>query len=177
MLRRLASSVVLIWLLGFIAFAVSLPGPLAPAREDGVVVLTGGEGRIERGLAVLAAHGAPRLLVSGVDPEVNARQFAAHYQIPSGLLACCITLESRSVDTRSNALAVASWARARGAHSLRLVTSDWHMRRAAYELARVLPAGTTLRLDAVPTRPSLRILLVEYSKWLARRIEGAWLSR
>ena len=84
-------------------------------------------------------------------------------------MSCCITLGYESVDTRSNATEAARWIAANQLASVRLVTSDWHMRRAAYELRRTLPGAVTLIEDAVPTRPSLNMLFVEYSKLLARR--------
>ena len=62
------------------------------------------------------------------------------------------------------------------ARSLRVVTSDWHMRRAVMELRRVLPPGISIAEDAVPTRPTLRILFTEYHKliarWLALKLRG-----
>ena len=60
--------------------------------------------------------------------------------------------------------------------SIRLVTADWHMRRAARELEVTLPAGTTVLRDAVRTEPSLWTLLLEYHKllatWVARALPG-----
>ena len=170
MVRRLASLVLLGWVLGFILFAVTLPRPAPAAHSDAVVVLTGGEGRIDRGLEVLRRGWAKRMLVAGVDPEVKPAEFAAHYKVGAALMACCITLGYESVDTRSNAVEVAGWAGQRGIGSVRLVTSDWHMRRAGFELRRRLPAGVTLIEDAVPTRPSFNMLLTEYSKLLVRQL-------
>lgn len=182
MLRRLLSLIVLCWVLGFIVFAVSLPKPAdGPAGLSGpgsaipgsaVIVLTGGEGRIARGLVVLRHGWAGRMLVSGVDPEVRPSEFAARYRVDSQLLKCCITLGTESVDTRSNALESQRWVKDREISSVRLVTSDWHMRRAYWELRRVLPAEVTITEDAVPTRPSLNTLVVEYCKLLAQRIAG-----
>lgn len=174
MLRRLVSLVALVLVLGFIVFAVTLPRPADGERSDGVVVLTGGGNRIDRGLEVLRKGWAPRLLVSGVDPEVRAREFAALYRVEPALMECCITLGYESVDTRSNADEAVRWARANHARTLRLVTSDWHLRRAAQELRLVLPPGTTLVLDPVPTRPSLNILIAEYLKLLARQVQILW---
>lgn len=173
MLRRVISVVLLAWILGFVAFAVTLPRPAGPARTDAVVVLTGGEGRIDRGLAALRAGWATRMLVAGVDPEVRASEFAAHYRVSPALMACCITLGYESVDTRSNAAETAQWVARAHVGSVRLVTSDWHMRRAAFELARRLPPGIPLVRDAVPTHPSFNMLLTEYSKLLVRQLVPA----
>jgi len=174
MLRRLVSLILLALVLGFIAFAVTLPRPADAQPSDGVVVLTGGEGRIDRGLEVVRRGWAPRLLVSGVDPEVPARAFAGHYAVAPHLMACCVMLGYESVDTRSNARETAQWVAAHRIRSLRVVTSDWHLRRALRELRLALPAGIVLIPDAVPTRPSFNILVTEYGKLLARQVQILW---
>jgi uncharacterized SAM-binding protein YcdF (DUF218 family) len=88
-------------------------------------------------------------------------------------MACCLTLDQASVDTRSNAREAAQWISAHKLRSVRLVTSDWHMRRAAWELERAAPKGTRVERDAVRSHPSLRTLFLEYHKLLARRIGSA----
>ena len=67
----------------------------------------------------------------------------------------------------------AEWLRHERVKSVRLVTSDWHMRRARMELDRLAPPGVLIIGDAVPTRPSFSALLREYNKLLARSIIGA----
>ena len=171
MLRRLLSLILLAWVLGFIVFSVTLPGAAGDQHTQGAVVLTGGEGRVDRGLGVLRQGWAGHLLISGVDPEVTAAQFASHYRVAPGIMACCITLGYQSVDTRSNALELAEWVAAGHYRSVRVITSDWHMRRARWEVGRVMPGDVTLVYDAVPTRPRLAVLFEEYCKLLARR---AW---
>ncbi len=174
MLSRLLALILLAWALGFVAFAVSLPGPAGAVHTDGVVVLTGGEGRIGHALEVLRAHQAGRLLVSGVDQEVRAAEFKVQYGVAPDLFACCVTLGYEAVDTRSNAQEAARWAAGQHLASLRLVTSDWHMRRAAFELRHALPAAISVVEDAVPTQPSFNTLLTEYSKLLVRHAARLW---
>ena len=174
MFRRIAAFLLLIWSLGFLWFAVSLPRPAGRERTDAVIVLTGGPGRIPRALGVLKAGLAPRLLVSGVDREVLSREFESEYKVPSRLMRCCVTLGYRAFDTRSNAVEAANWLRSNRARTVRLVTVDWHMRRAAYELGRELPQGTTMLQDAVRSHPSLQILFLEYHKLIARYLVDTW---
>ncbi|MDE2303138.1 MAG: YdcF family protein [Sphingomonadales bacterium] len=174
MLRRALSLILLVWVLGFIVFAVTLPAPFdgatAPDKAaSGVVVLTGAEGRIARGLYVLRRGWAGRMLVAGVDPEVDRASFMQHYHVPPALMACCIVLGTESVDTRSNALEARRWIVALRIASVRLVTSDWHIRRAAWELRQVLPPAIVVTEDAVRTRPSFNILFIEYCKLSAQR--------
>jgi len=175
MFRRIAAFLLLIWLLGFLWFAVSLPQPAADdARTDAVIVLTGGPGRIPRGLDVLKRRLAPRMLVSGVDREVLPREFMHEYGVPGTLMRCCITLGYRAFDTRSNAVEAANWLHTNKARTVRVVTTDWHMRRAAFELGRELPNDVTMLRDAVPSHPSLQILFLEYHKLIARYLVDTW---
>lgn len=174
MFRRFVSFLLLAWLFGFVWFAVALPGPLGPRHTDAVIVLTGSSGRIEHALEVLHKGEAPVVLVSGVDREVKPREFAVQYRVSPRLMACCVTLGYRAYDTRSNAIEAGEWVRARGARSVRLVTADWHMRRAFSELAREMPAGVALLPDAVPSRPSLGALFLEYHKLMARQAIALW---
>jgi uncharacterized SAM-binding protein YcdF (DUF218 family) len=177
MFRRLTAFVVLLWALGFLWFAVALPGPLpASVKTDAIIVLTGSQGRIEHAVSVLAAGKAPDLLVSGVDREVRPREFAVQFKVPARLMRCCVTLGYRAYDTRSNAVEAAQWVAEHNAKSVRLVTADWHMRRAALEIAREFPDGVRLELDGVPSHPSFGTLFLEYHKLLARAGLNLWES-
>ena len=173
-LRRFIGFVVLAWLLGFAWFASALPQPADEERTDAVIVLTGAEGRIPRGLEVLEKGWARRMLVSGVAREVKPREFELEHDVPRRLMRCCVTLGFESVDTRSNAREAADWIARNKVRSVRLVTTDWHMRRATFELARVLPADVAVVEDAVASHPSLRTLFLEYHKLLARIAAQAW---
>lgn len=174
MIRRAASIALLLWSFGFIWFAVALPRPLDGARSDAIVVPTGGSGRIQRALVLLGQGAAPQVFVSGVDPEVKPHEFAVEYRVDSARMVCCVALGFDSVDTRSNAMEIAAWIAAHHARSLRLVTNDWHMRRAAYELRARLPAGVAVIEDAVPSQPSFRTLFLEYHKLIAARVARLW---
>lgn len=174
MLRRLASLGVLIWLFGFLWFAIFLPRPMGGAKSDAVAVLTGGEGRIARGLAALDKGWSRKLLVAGVDRDVKRREFAVEYGVSAATMKCCVTLDHDSYDTSTNALEVSRWLARHKFGSVRLITSDWHMRRAAYELDQAKPEGVAVIRDPVASRPSLQILFLEYHKLLARRVSWLW---
>ncbi len=174
MVRRLLSLLLLIWAFGFLWFAVTLPRPAPDGRTDAVFVLTGGKGRVERGLALLERGQAPRLLISGVGRTVRASEFQAVYHVPAPLMRCCVTLGFAAFDTRSNAREAARWIAVNHVRTLRLVTSDWHMRRARFELDRILPPGIVVIDDAIRSEPSLRALFLEYNKVLARLAQALW---
>ena len=172
MIRRGVSLVFLVWVIGFLWFVVTLPGEASDVTTDAVIVPTGGAGRIARGLEVLDQGLAAKMLVSGVDPEVRPGEFAAEFGVEPEQMECCVTLGFAAVDTRSNAAETAKWVAQNEITSLRLVTTDWHMRRAASELDRMLPPHVTVIRDAVPSQPDFGTLFLEYHKLIASRVAG-----
>lgn len=170
MIARILSGFFLLWLIGFLWFAVALPRPADDRVTDAIVVVTGGPGRVDRGLALLERKRAKRMLVSGADRRVKPIELADAYHAPRALVQCCVDLGYEAADTRSNAEETVAWLKARHYRSVRLVTSDWHMRRARFELARLLPASITLLPDAVAGTPDLTALFKEYNKYLLRRV-------
>ena len=174
MISRILAIIFLVWAFGFIWFAAALPQPISDVETDAVVVPTGGPGRIARGLEVLENKEAEQMLVTGVDPEVTPEEFASEFNVPSRLMRCCVTLGQAAVDTRSNASETAQWAREQEVERIRLVTTDWHMRRAYSELASELPDDIVVVRDAVPSQPSLSALFLEYNKLLASAVARAW---
>ncbi len=170
MIRRIFLLIVLLWMLGLAWFALALPGPVDGVRTDGVVVLTGGKGRLARGIVVLEKGWSKKLLVSGVDRIVRPGEFVAINKVSPKMLKCCIELGQRATDTVSNAQESANWIKRNQMRSIRLITSDWHIRRARLELEEVLPEGTSILTDGVRTAPTLRTILLEYHKFLLRRL-------
>lgn len=177
MIARLLSIPVLLYLLGYALFAVMLPDAAdAERRSDAIVVLTGGPGRLARGVALMEEERAVRMFVSGVDPSVRRNELALAARADARLFACCVELGREAVDTRSNAEETAAWVRQRGYRSVRLITTDWHMPRARFELGRMLDDDVTLFADAIPSQPRFATLFTEYNKYLLRRaaVLGGW---
>lgn len=176
MIRRLLALAVIAWALGFAVFMLALPGPVEGTTTDAIVVPTGGPGRIDRGVDLLRRRQAKRLLVTGVAPGVRKEDLAREYRIAPTSLACCVDLDHEAVDTRSNAGETASWLRARGYRTVRLVTSDWHLRRAAMELRAAAGPRVTVLGDGVAGSPRLTTVVSEYDKLLLRRV-ALWMGR
>lgn len=170
MIVRFFSLLLLLYVLGFIVFAVTLGSPSGDERTEAAVALTGGGGRIEHGMEVLAAGEVKRLLVSGADPSVTKPDLIERLGGREELVECCVDLDSVSVDTRSNAEETGRWLDEHGFKSFRLITSDWHMRRARYEFRRVLRDRFEIVPDAVKSEPSFMTLFSEYNKYLLRRV-------
>ena len=170
MILRFASLIVILYALGFLLFAVTLGRAAPVGKTDAAVVITGGSGRIEHGVEILSQRKARRLLVAGADPLVTKPDLVRRLGGREKLLRCCVDLGSESVDTRSNAEEAERWLAKHNYRSLRLITSDWHMRRARYEFGRVLGNRYTIVPDAVRTEPRFITLFGEYNKYVLRRV-------
>ena len=172
MIIRAGSLVLLLYALGFILFTVTLgkPAPKDAPPTDAAVVITGGSGRIEHGIKVLQAGRAKRLLVAGADPVVTKRDLIRRLGGNSRLVNCCVDLGSESVDTRSNAEEASRWLAKRGYRSFRLITSNWHMRRARYDFREELGDKYEVVPDAVRAEPHFKTLFGEYNKYVLRRL-------
>ncbi|HTH29226.1 MAG TPA: YdcF family protein [Sphingobium sp.] len=172
MIVRLAAILLIVWAGCFALFATTLPQPADARKTDGIVVLTGSAGRIEHGLALLKRERAARLFISGVDHDTGPASISRTYDVAPSTMRCCVDLGHEAIDTRSNAIETSAWIKRRHYRSIRLITADWHMRRASYELRRQLPSEIVILPDAVQTQPSLRILLREFHKYAVRRAAG-----
>ena len=170
MIVRFLSFLLLFYVVGFALFAISLGRPADGARSDAAVVLTGGAGRIEHAVDVIRDGKARRLLVSGTDPAVTKADLIERVPANARVMRCCVDLDSTSVDTRSNAEEAGRWLKQHRYRSFRLITSDWHMRRARYEFGRVLGNEYEIVPDAVRTQPRFMVLFGEYNKYLLRRV-------
>jgi uncharacterized SAM-binding protein YcdF (DUF218 family) len=177
-LARLLALGLLLWVGGFVLFVLGLPGPATPdTKTDGVAVLTGGPGRVQRGVAVLKAGLAQRLLVSGVHPSVKPAELADAARIPPRLNSCCVDLGFQADSTRTNAEEVSAWVAKHGFRTIRLVTAGYHMPRARAELEARLPADVVVVPDSVNAGLPLGAMLIEYAKfqasWVLLRVRPA----
>ena len=124
-------------------FVLTLPKQTQkPPVVDGIVVATGGQARLEEGLQLLANKTAPLLLLTGVGEGIT-KQMIAQSLVLTGdqdkILSCCVTLEFQALDTPGNAIAAKNWSQTNDIQTLLLVTSDYHMPRAALEFTTAMP--------------------------------------
>lgn len=177
MILRFGSLLLILYALGFLLFGVTLGAPAKAdaAKTDAIVVITGGGGRIEHAVAMLGQGKGKRLLIAGADPTVTKDDLVRRLGGRQRLVRCCVDLGSESVDTRSNAEEARRWLEKRKFRSARLITSDWHMRRAAYEFRRELDGAVTIVPDAVRSEPKFMTLFAEYNKYILRRL-AVWLD-
>ena len=164
--------------IGFIVFVGSIERGTgtAPARADGIVVLTGGSARISEAVRLLAAGKAKRLLISGVHTNTTRDELSRQAPAAAHLFKCCIDLDRRAQNTSDNATETRSWVGRQGFASLIVVTSSYHMPRTLVELERVMPGVTLLPYAVVPDSfkidawwaypGTLRLLFLEYFKYI-----------
>jgi uncharacterized SAM-binding protein YcdF (DUF218 family) len=129
-----------LWLGGLVYFAGQIPDSVADpdSQTDAIVVLTGGSQRIETGLQLLAAGKAKMLFISGVNIGVDVPKLLRNAGADE-TLAGKIVLGHEAASTRGNALETAGWMREQNFHSLRLVTSAYHMPRSLLEFSAAMP--------------------------------------
>ena len=156
----------ILWSFGFANFIRAVGGQEnRDVSAGGIVVLTGGQGRIAAGLDALKAGRGQRLLISGVNQSLDDDTILAAISEDQALLDCCIDLGPVATDTVSNAEETAAWARRNGFSSIIVVTSDYHMPRALVAFSPYLEDFEVEPLT-VATRASPLLLMWEYNKYL-----------
>ena len=174
-LLRIFLILLLSWSLGFLAFVCSLPHSPASLSEktDAIVVLTGGAYRVDEGLSLLKEGHAGKLFISGVYKHTRLQDIQKNYS--SRLLECCVVLGYEARSTKENVVEVKKWLLANDFHSIRLVTSGYHMPRSIVEFKHVIPnvkilshpvSGQESWLKALWEKPrTLFLLLSEFNKF------------
>lgn len=177
-LAAVAGLALALYAAGFVIFAAALDRrpPEDVAAADGIVALTGGEGRITEAYKLLADGKGERLLITGVHPEVKIETVRHMIAGPAAKFDCCVDVGRRAENTIGNASETAQWVSAHDYRSIILVTSTYHMPRATLELKRAMPdiaitpfpvVQGTLHLDGWWDFPgTTKLLAAEYSKYL-----------
>ena len=146
---------------------------------DGIVVMTGGQQRLDDGVRLLTEGFADKMLISGVGKGVNRAILVQELGLSEAqinALFCCVELDHAAQDTFGNAESTREWSHMHDMQSLRLVTAKYHMPRALLIFSRELPH---VDLYQWPVNPddldlanwwwdpaSLRLLAREYAKYL-----------
>jgi uncharacterized SAM-binding protein YcdF (DUF218 family) len=174
------------FIVGFIAFALSATTVKEPGLHsaDAIVVLTGGEDRINVALGLLRQGVGRRLLISGVNPRTSIGAIRDQTGEERQLFECCVDIGREAHDTIGNAEETREWAAPRGYRTLVVVTSSYHMPRTLTEFARAMP-DVSLISHPVYSRNlrdhvwwqspgTLRFLLSEYVKLIAASARLGW---
>jgi uncharacterized SAM-binding protein YcdF (DUF218 family) len=163
------------WVIGLVWFVNATRRPLEPppGHTDGIVALTGGAGRVELALHLLATGRADKLLLSGIGGGTELATLGRIAGIDTAPLAAHITVGRYAASTRGNGVETAAWAEQNQIGSLIVVTAGYHMPRALAELHQALPNVHLYPMQAGLGGPgsarngvSLRLEAAEYTKYL-----------
>ncbi|MAE51419.1 MAG: hypothetical protein CMH27_06390 [Micavibrio sp.] len=169
-----------IWLAGLTFYTVKIIAakPVQSTKKtEAIIVLTGGNYRIETGMQLWSQNLAQELFITGVYKNVTRRDILEEWQGKMRLPHCCLTLGYKAQTTEENAREVKDWVDDNYIRSARLVTSKYHMPRALFEFHILMPD-----LDIIPHPVEIedyplnhpvfwRLALLEYHKMLVRQFE------
>ncbi len=161
----------LMWLAGLFYFIYDLSHVETPTdiKTDGIVVLTGGNGRLQEAVRLLEKGMAEKLFISGVNEQVTQKELLAVLGSSKKLADCCIESGIKAQNTIGNAEEISLWVEKSHMSSIRVVTSLQHMPRALIEIRRFMPDMKIIAHPVGQLRPeNIRIisLVREYSKYL-----------
>ncbi|MGE3770958.1 MAG: YdcF family protein [Bdellovibrionales bacterium] len=154
-LLTFVASLAALWLLGFVVFVGQVQMQRTPEspKADGIVVLTGGEGRVGVGLQLLADMRGTAMLISGVHPGASKESIITAQKVDDAtqrrLLTCCVDLGYAAGSTVGNAEEAVAWARDKKLNSLIIVTASYHIPRARLEFAHAFKDGALPDVELV----------------------------
>ena len=133
----------------FFGLGIYLSPQSSLTKVDAIVAISGGEtsARTDEAVKLYNDGLAPLVIFSGaaLDPNgpSNARTMADE-AIRQGVPASKVLLDEAAQNTRENASGVAKLTSQNNVHSIILVTSPYHQRRASIVFSRVLGAGVKI---------------------------------
>lgn len=168
----------LLGLAGLVWFSIPPEAENQSAPTDAIVVLTGASLRLPSGIDLLREGKGRVLFVSGVSRQVDLDDLLRQAGgVSPQSLTCCIVIGYDAENTAGNAIETAHWMRREGYHSLRLVTSWYHMRRSLLEFRRAMPDITIVPHPVFSEQVKRRgwwvwrgttgLVIEEYGKYLA----------
>jgi uncharacterized SAM-binding protein YcdF (DUF218 family) len=165
------------WLGGFFVYLYHihhLQEIFRPA--DGIVILTGGKGRIQKGIQLLDIAPEKPLLITGVRTPRQIKEISTFLQHENH-----IDLGFKATTTRENAREISEWDKVKSCSSLTVVTSHYHIPRSLLELKETLPHIKLIPYPIIShsfqnlkwlAEPDLwHLLFKEYNKYLIVFIE------
>ena len=186
---RLSATIVLLTLVGFAggfgwfaSYVSRLDTPEDPGAADAIIVLTGGQSRIDAAVNLLKSGKGKRLLISGVHPTARLRDLQAVTGGDKTLFSCCVDIDHAALDTVGNAEESAKWVTSHAYNRVILVTNNYHMPRSLLEMRRYIGATALLPYPVVNRQPddggwmtkpdAVRVLFTEYTKYIAALVRG-----
>ena len=147
-------------------------------KADAIVVLTGGKGRVEEGVRLFRDSRAHFLFFVGVDPSVIKSDL--YRPKPGDPSPDNVILEKSSRNTLENSIFGRDLLMRSGVHSVLLITSRYHLKRASILFRNSLPTDITIipyPVDTVNLKESwwnhggsFQLLFREFYKYCLLRV-------
>ena len=159
-------------LASFQKFVLTLPNDdtKLSAPIDGLVVATGGQLRIQKGVELLAGGKADRMLISGVGKGITKELLKENLAISNRqarFFDCCVEIEFTATNTNGNAQATFEWMQKHALDDILLVSANYHLPRAELIFKQYLPENSVYFQAVNP--PDLQ-LSAWYSNWQTTRL-------
>ena len=175
-------SFLLVWFGGYLWYINKLTSGELTVNEktDAIVVLTGGQNRLNVAIKLLEDGLAEKLYISGVDEKVTRAELLNLLGSKKELEECCIESGNQAEDTVGNAIETLKWLENNNIKTLRVVTSLEHMPRAMVEFKRFIPKIKFIEHPVGSWRPeniNYFSLSQEYSKYIISLLRAKALDR
>jgi len=139
-------------------------------KIDGIVVLTGDQYRIAKGIALLKNYPDKKLLISGVNKNINTIDIMKEFPNNKNFFQCCIDIGKDAKNTFENIIETFEWMKSNEFNSIIIVTSDYHVPRVKLEINRFID-NQQIFYEAVKTGEGesilrLKKITLEYIKYI-----------
>ena len=138
---------------------------------DSIVVLTGDKFRISRGMEILSNGIGKKLLLSGVNKNINLINIKNEFPKYDKFFQCCVDIDNISSNTFQNSKQTFLWLEKNNYDSVLIVSSDYHLPRTKLEFNRFLdkkkiyfhPVNSNSDVDTIG---KIKKLFLEYIKYV-----------
>lgn len=138
-------------------------------KADAIIVLTGDRHRIAYGINLMNKGLSPVTFISGAHNDFNDENLIENNP-------CCIEVGFEARDTIGNALEAGRWLHAKNYKTFLLVTSDYHMPRAANIFNRILGDDISFQTAIVKkdtkkiTSRRVKLIAKEFHKYVIQKV-------
>ena len=141
-----------------------------PNKIDGIVVLTGDQYRIAKGIELLKNYPGKKLLISGVNKNINAIDIMEKFPNNKNFFECCIDIGKDAKNTFENIIETFKWMKSNEFTSIIIVTSDYHVPRVKLEINRFIDNQEifyeVVKNDETDSIQRLKKITLEYIKYI-----------
>ena len=139
-------------------------------KIDGIVVLTGDQYRIAKGIELLKNYPDKKLLISGVNKNINAIDIMKKFPNNKSFFECCIDIGKDAKNTFENIIETFKWMKSNEFTSIIIVTSDYHVPRVKLEINRFIDNQeifyAVVKNDETDSIQRLKKITLEYIKYI-----------